>query len=90
MTSNKTIFTKNSAHLGDCIFCCVFFNKIKKYIEDNNIIFYFYCESDNYKQVIEFNTSKNVIIKTLSEIPNECCRLCLAAQLKCRPMICHV
>ena len=71
MTSNKTIFTKNSAHLGDCIFSCVFFNKIKKYIEDNNVIFYFYCESDHYKQVIEFKTSNNVIIKTLSEIPNE-------------------
>ena len=70
-SSYKIIHTKNEFHLGDCIFCCIFFYNIKTYIEENNITIYFYCLPENIEQTKEFNCSKNIIMLSISEIPND-------------------
>lgn len=69
ITSTLIIHTKNEFHLGDCIFCCIFFYNIKTYIEKNNITIYFYCLSENIEQIKEFNCSKNIIMLPITEIP---------------------
>jgi len=43
------------------------FYHIKKYIEENNIHIYYYCQEQYIKQVSEFNSSKNIIIKNIEE-----------------------
>lgn len=62
MSCSRTIYTKNLAHLGDCIYSIIMFSHIKDYIETNKIIFYFYCLDENLKEVIDFNNSNNIII----------------------------
>jgi hypothetical protein len=45
------------------------FDKIKDYIEKNNIFIHHYCTPDNIKQVSEFITTKNIKLFPLDEIP---------------------
>ena len=66
----NVIYTKClQQHLGDCIMCCILFDNIKTYIEQNNIIIYFYIDEENLKQTKEFG-SKNIIMLPSSEISN--------------------
>jgi hypothetical protein len=46
------------------------FEKIKDYIEKNNIFINHYCTPDNIEQVSEFITTKNIKVFPLNEIPN--------------------
>lgn len=71
ITPNRIIYTKNEHNLGDCIFCYIFFYNIKNYIEENNIIIYFYCNNANIEQVKEFNFYKNIIVLPTSETKND-------------------
>ena len=66
---DKIIYTKNNFHLGDNIFCCIVFCKIKDYIEQNNITINHYCESEHIVQINEFINSKNINILPLNDIP---------------------
>jgi len=67
---DKIIYTKNDFHLGDNIFCCIVFRKIKDYIEKNNITINHYCENDHIVQINEFINSKNINILPSSDIPH--------------------
>lgn len=72
MTKNnfsRKIYTKNEHHLGDNIFCCIMFDKIKDHIEKNNIYVNHYCTPDNIEQISEFITTKNIKLFPLDEIP---------------------
>ena len=61
---------RNSYHLGDNIFNFILFYHIKKYIENNNIFIYYYCQEQYINQVSEFNPSKNIIIQRINnELP---------------------
>ena len=62
------IYTTNGAHLGDCIYSCVLFYNIKQYIEQNNIIIYFYCQNEHLYQVKDFISSNNIIILSIDDI----------------------
>ena len=64
------IYTKNEFHLGDNIFCCIFFCKIKKYIEENNIFIKHYVfETENIPQIKEFIYSKNIELLDIANMP---------------------
>ena len=65
------LFAKNEWHLGDNIFVCIFFSKIKKYIENNNIFINYYCLGEHVNQTKEFIYSKNIKIFDLNEIPKD-------------------
>jgi hypothetical protein len=65
----KIIYTKNEYNLGDNILCFIMFSKIKKYIEENNIYFYFFCKEEHIHQINEFNISKNITILPNTQIP---------------------
>ena len=49
-------------HLGDNIINFIFFYKIKKYIESNNIIIHYYCHQQYHKNILDFNCSENIKI----------------------------
>jgi hypothetical protein len=70
MTLN-IIYTKNEWHLGDNMFCCIFFHNIKTYLEQNHIFIYHYCLFENIYQLQEFNSSPNIKILPLTDIPND-------------------
>ena len=59
---SQIIVLQNAHHLGDNIINFIFFNKIKDYIEANNIIIHYYCSSQYHNNLAEFNCSKNIII----------------------------
>ena len=65
---NTTIYTKNIHHLGDNIFCCILFCKIKEYIEQNNILIIHYCLTEHINQITEFINSKNIKIVSIEEL----------------------
>lgn len=68
---SRVIFTKNIHHLGDNILCCIFFSKIKNYIEEHNIIINHYCVIEHIEQIKEFNYSPNNIkILNIIEAPD--------------------
>lgn len=69
MEQFRTIYTKNIFHLGDCIYSLIMLKNIQDYIEKNNILVYFYCEDQYICQVRDFNTSSNVTIDSLGNIP---------------------
>jgi hypothetical protein len=72
MNSNsRIIYTKNDRHLGDNIFCCIVFCKIKKYIEENNIFINHYCKKEYIDQIDDFKYSQNITILPLEEIKND-------------------
>lgn len=58
----------NDKHLGDNVFTMILFNNIKKYIETNNIIIYYYCLEEYHKQLKEFITSSNIILLNYENI----------------------
>jgi len=62
MSEKRIIKLYNEFHLGDQIFNFILFNNIKNYIEENNILIEYYCETQYHHQVSEFNLSKNVSI----------------------------
>ena len=70
MATNRTIYTKNEFHLGDCVYSLIYLKNICSYIEENNIIIYFYCLDEYLEQVKDFNNSKNIIVEPTSNIPN--------------------
>jgi hypothetical protein len=70
MANNRTIYTKNVCHLGDCIYSLIYLKNICSYIEEHNIIIYFYCLDEHLEQVKDFNNSENIIVKPICNIPN--------------------
>lgn len=72
----------NFYHLGDNIFNMLLFKNIKKYIEDNQIIIYYYCQPEYIKQVSEFNDSQNVIIKEIDKKPHNSFELWIDREIK--------
>ena len=71
MSICKVIYTKNMLHLGDCIYSMILFNNIRDYIEKNNIYIYFYCNDEHLSQVIDFNNSQHIIVKSISNSRND-------------------
>jgi hypothetical protein len=59
---------QNEHHLGDHIINFIFFYKIKDYIEENNIIIHYHCLEKYHNNLVEFNCSKNIIIKDWENI----------------------
>jgi hypothetical protein len=59
----------NEFHLGDNIFNMILFYNLKKYIEHNNILIYYYCQSKYLNQVIEFIPSKNIHLFSIDKKP---------------------
>jgi len=59
-------------HLGDNIINFIFFYKIKKYIEENNITINYYCYKKYHANLLEFKCSDNINICDVSlvEFPN--------------------
>jgi len=49
-------------HLGDNIYNIFLFNKLKKYIEKNNIIIEYYCNKNYHGEMIDMKNSNNIII----------------------------
>jgi hypothetical protein len=70
MDTTKVIYTKNSGHLGDCIYTMIFLKNIDNYLKDNNIHIYFYCTDDHHYQVKEFNNSSNIFVYSCSQMIN--------------------
>ena len=60
---SRILVLQNGHHLGDNIINFIFFNKIKDYIEKNNIIIHYHCLEKYHNNLTEFNCSKNIIIK---------------------------
>jgi hypothetical protein len=69
--ASRIIYTKNLAHLGDCIYSLIFFYNIHEYLEENNIFIYFYCLNENYSQIHDFNNLNNVKVFSDNSIPND-------------------
>jgi hypothetical protein len=61
----KEIHMYNEHHLGDCIFACIYFQNIQKYIEENNIHIFYYVHQDYIHEVKEFIFSKNIHLQNL-------------------------
>ena len=57
-------------HLGDSVFNMILFYNIKKYIEQNNIVIFYYCNPQYLEQLKEFKYSEHIHLKQLSEKPN--------------------
>ena len=69
MSNPKVLYTFNNYHLGDNIYCCIMFSKIKEYIESNKIFIKHYCQPEYIEQVREFVYSNNISIHPLNELP---------------------
>ena len=52
----------NLFHTGDNIINFIFFYKIKKYIEENNIIINYYTHDKHHKNLLDFKCSNNINI----------------------------
>ena len=52
----------NLFHVGDNIINFIFFHKIKKYIEENNIIINYYCYKKYHNNLFDFKCSDNINI----------------------------
>ena len=63
--TTSTFHLYNEYHLGDCIFVCVYFYLIRKYIEKNDIYIVFYIHPQYIPQVQEFIPSKNISIEDI-------------------------
>jgi hypothetical protein len=64
----RVLHVHNLYHLGDNVFNFILFNKLKKYIDEKYIIYY-YCQPEYIKQVSEFKTSSNIHIRDISTKP---------------------
>ena len=80
--SNITHYFHNLYHLGDNVFNMIFFKIIKYYIEENNIIIYYYCQPEYITQVSEFNDSPNVIIENINKKPENSLELWIDKEMK--------
>ena len=56
----KIIYTYNDWHLGDCVFTIIILNQTKRYLEDNNVHIYFYCNKSYINQLNEFIQTKHI------------------------------
>ena len=65
---SRIINVYNKYHLGDNIFNIIFFNKISKYLENNNIVINYYLLPCYKYQVSEFINSKNIVLFDYSEL----------------------
>jgi hypothetical protein len=59
---SKIIEIQNTNHLGDSIINFIFFNKIKDYIESNNITIHYFAREKYHENIKDFNCSKNIKI----------------------------
>ena len=66
---SKKYYFHNLYHLGDNVFNIIFFKIIKSYIEEKNIIIYYYCQPEYIKQVSEFNDIPNIKIEHIQNKP---------------------
>ena len=69
ISENKNYFLYNDFHLGDNVFNMIFFHIIKKYIEDNNMKIYYYCNDCYLKQIREFIPTKNIYVSSIKFKP---------------------
>ena len=71
-TKNKEIIyhIHNIYGLGDSVFNMILFNKIRQYIEKNNIRIIYYAKKDYLPQLKEFNFSNNVFLSSIDNVPN--------------------
>lgn len=69
-TENRIYHIHNIYGLGDSVFNMIFFNNIKKYIEENNIIIIYYAKSDYLHQLQEFKCSNNIFLNSIDKKPN--------------------
>lgn len=67
---SKTYHLRCSYHLGDNVFNLILLYIIKKYIEKNNIMIFYYAKNEYINQLKEFVCSNNIILKTLNKSPN--------------------
>jgi len=58
----RVIKLYNKFHLGDNVFSFILFYNIKEYIENNNIIIFYYCNKEYIQYLLEFKCSDNIII----------------------------
>jgi len=65
----RVLHLHNLYHLGDNVFNFILFNKLKKYIDEKYIIYY-YCQPEYINQISEFKTSNNIHIKNICEKPD--------------------
>ena len=72
---SRIIHLHNEYHLGDNVFNFILFYNIKKYIEQHNIIIYYYANSIYLYQLKEFISSKNVYLLDISHKPNHSLQL---------------
>lgn len=61
----------NEYHLGDCFWNLLYLNKIRKYLEEKNIIINFYIGEVYIKQISEFVLSQNIKILPLTQLENK-------------------
>ena len=61
----------NKWHLGDNVFNIIFFNKIKNFLEKNEIVIHYYLKYIYILQVKEFITTPNIILKNYIESNNK-------------------
>ena len=59
----------NKYHLGDNVFNLIFFNNIKNFIEENNIIINYYCQPEYFNQLKEFVQSQNINLLRIENKP---------------------
>ncbi len=58
-------------HHGDCMFTCVYLQSIIDFINNSPRKIYFYINRDYIKQMQEFISSPNIILKPLEEKPDD-------------------
>ena len=66
---NKVYYLHNSYHLGDNIYNFIMFYIIKDFIEQNNIIIYYYALKEHLPQLNEFLCSSNIFLASLEHKP---------------------
>jgi hypothetical protein len=64
-------YIHNEYHLGDNIFNMILFYNTKDYIENNNILINYYCQSRYLNQVVEFVPSKNIHLFSIDKKPKK-------------------
>ena len=57
----------NRFHLGDQIFNFILFYNLKEYLEANQILIHYYCNTEYHYQLSEFKCSKNIEIFDYNE-----------------------
>jgi hypothetical protein len=68
---NRIYHLHNPHHLGDSVFNFILFYNIKTYIEQYNIIIYYYAKKEYINQLSEFICSKNIFLLPLENKPEK-------------------